>query len=834
MSFLHDICERHITKGNVFAVFGDLNCNVLNKGNSVSDLCNVFALKNIVNGPTCFKGESASLVDVFLTNRPKCFSGTFNTDLGISDFHNCIGVASKMHAPLKMKRKITYRRMKDFEESAFLHDVNCIPFQVCDIFDDIDDYFWAYEKMFIDVVNDHAPLKSRYIHENQSPFMNSELRKAINQRNMWRGKHFRDKGNRKLRENYTKWRNKVVKIRNKSISRYFDIKCNGKTGSRDFYKTLRPFISNKNASRSANKIVLSENESVITDSSRIAEIFDTYYASLAEYPGVSDGLDYLNFNQAIEKHTSHTSIMNINANIKIGNRFFFKNVYPEDISKYISKLHTKKSVGHDGLSAAFLKLSANDICSSLSTIFNKCISKSSFPHSMKLADISPIFKKRDNLCKENYRSISILTSISKVFERILCDQLLVFFDNIFSVSISAYRKGYNCQHVLLQITEYWRRSLDDDNFVGTLSMDLSKAFDCMPHALLISKLYAYGVSVDSCHLLISYLKDRHQRIKIQDNFSTWSTINRGVPQGSVLGPILFNIFVNDLYYVNLSSDIANYADDNSLYHSSHSIDDLIDTLKTDTCTTVSWFADNHMMANTEKFQCTIMDRKGHIPATITIHDSAIHSEEHITVLGVKLDAKLKFDSHITDIVKRASKQINVLKRISKFLDAKSRINIYTTFISANFNYCPISWMFCGKKNSKLLEKLQERVLRFVFNDHNSPYEILLQKGGFLSLAAYRLYFLGVEVYKCKCKCNPPYINQLLDSRKFKYELRDCDKFKQPKFNTVKYGFRSFSYYGAKLWNELPVHVKKSKTLTIFKKNMKDWCHTDQGKKSVIC
>ena len=131
---------------------------------------------------------------------------------------------------------------------------------------------------------------------------------------------------------------------------------------------------------------------------------------------------------------------------------------------------------------------------------------SHFPVDMKLAEISPVFKKIESLCKENYRSVDILTVTSKIFERIMADQLMSYFDNLLSTHLSAYRKGYSCQHAILQFTEYWRKALDEGQNVGTVAMDLSKAFDKMPHALLIAKLHAHNVSPAACNLIISYLK----------------------------------------------------------------------------------------------------------------------------------------------------------------------------------------------------------------------------------------------------------------------------------------------------------------------------------------
>ena len=288
--------------------------------------------------------------------------------------------------------------------------------------------------------------------------------------------------------------------------------------------------------------------------------------------------------------------------------------------------------------------------------------------------------------------------VSKIFERILSDQLMAYFVSILSHSLSAYTAGYSCQHVILQLTEFWRQSLDKGNCVGTVAMDLSKDFDSMPHGLLIAKLSAYGVSKQACNFIIKYLGNRRQRTKVMGKCSEWVTINRGVPLGSVLGPLLFNIFVNDLFYNDIDSLICNYADDNHIVNENNCIDTLKNSLEKDAHRAISWFDNNYMVANRDKFQCISLDRFGRPPIYISVEENTIPSFDCIKVQGVTLDKDLQYDTHISNLCSKASTQSNAMKRIGKYLNTDCRIAMYKSFISSNFLFCPVSWMFCGKRN----------------------------------------------------------------------------------------------------------------------------------------
>ena len=236
---------------------------------------------------------------------------------------------------------------------------------------------------------------------------------------------------------------------------------------------------------------------------------------------------------------------------------------------------------------------------------------------------------------------------------------------------------------------------------------------------------------------------------------------------------------------------------------------------------MDWYDKNSLNANPDKFQCTV-------------HDKDIISTHEMNVLGVVFDNKLNFKSHVSNICKRASRQINALKRLSRFLNVDGRLRVYKSFILANFSYCPVAWLFCGKTNSGKLEKLQERALRFIYSDRESSYDNLLSRGNLLTLSMYRLRFLAIEVYKCVENKNPQYLNALFIKKNSHYELRDTDLIFQDRFNTMKYGYRSFTYYGAKLWNSLPSDIKKSQSIDIFKHKLNLWCRSNSAKLLDIC
>ena len=814
---MQTVVDECLIRSSNIVITGDLNLNLLDieadssSGRKLQTFMDIFDCKNLVKEPTCFAGNIPTLIDVIITNCSKKFAKTITLSTGLSDHHNMVVGTLKRHAPSIQNREITYRSYKNLDADRLKHDIEQIPFSVCSVFDDIDDTYWAFNKLLGNVIDEHIPIKAKRVRKHEAPFVTREYRQMLRKKATYWHNYLSNKNNANW-ETYRSARNKCTSLKRKAIRGYFDERCQGGTNGREFWNTIRPFITNK-GSRNQNTILLREQDEIITKTPQVCDIFNHHFANVAADIGPK---------QANIDYTNHPSLDAIRKNNKTPRNFNFRSVRPEEIAEKLKCLKANKATGCDQMPAKILKIISPSLATPLANLVNMSLSQSQFPQELKLADVSPIFKKKDNLDKANYRPVSILPSISKIFEGIMADQMTHHFETIFDNFLSAFRKTYGCQSLLLRIIEDWRHALDNKQIVGAVLTDLSKAFDCLPHTLLLEKLKAYGLSGNAKKLLESYLTRRKQRVKIGQVTSEWQEVLKGVPQGSILGPVLFNIFMNDLHYFINDCQLYGYADDNTLSKTANDVVSLSRALESDTATTLSWFENNHMCANPDKFQAIVLGMKNPELVSLKIGGSNIKPATNVTLLGMDLDNKLKFDSHIHDICRKAAKQINALKRLSKLLNLESRMAIFRSFIMSNFNYCCLVWHACGAKNTHKLEKLQERALRFVYLDTDSNYNELLDRADLATLHLGRMRTLATEVYKSIHKLNPPYIQDLYKPKITTHNLRAQNNLHIPRVNSTTYGLHSSSYLGAKIWNELPQNIKSAVNLSSFRKLVKTW------------
>ena len=504
--------------------------------------------------------------------------------------------------------------------------------------------------------------------------------------------------------------------------------------------------------------------------------------------------------------------------------FSFSPINEEFVSKIIGKINIKKATGFDGISPKLLHYAKPVVTKPLTTLVNLSLSSSTFPDCLKQAQVAPIHKKNSVLEKGNYRPVSVLPAISKIFENAIQIQLVEHFDKIFNPFLAAFRSGFGCQSTLLRVIEDWKKALDNSEYLAAILMDLSKAFDCLPHDLLLLKLKFYGLSQSSTDLLTSYLSNRKQCVKIGQNISSMLDIFKGVPQGSILGPVLFNIFINDLFFFVNKCSLYNYADDNTLSKSGKCLNTVISSLEEDSNSLIKWFSDNKMQANPEKFQAISVGKRTYDKnIKFDLNGINISCDEEVKLLGVTIDFKLNFNSHISNICKKAARQLNVLKRIGKHLNRMGKLTIYYSFIMSNFSYCPLTWHFCSEQNTSKVEKIQERALRFIYDDYTSSYNSLLDLSKLPSLKTRRMRTIALETFKIINKKCPLFLQDLVVIKNNNYNFRYMNTAEVPRPKTTAYGKKSFRYEAAQVWNSLSNEARTMTSFDQFKNYINSWC-----------
>ena len=529
------------------------------------------------------------------------------------------------------------------------------------------------------------------------------------------------------------------------------------------WSVIKDTLQRKKQSKTTAQFIL--NNRIITDLDEIANEFNAYFVDIGRLLS-----EQIHSDSSSQDYLLQRNKPNMNFNFVQVNEVYIDNV--------INKLKNKSSCGYDNISNKHIKYARSVLIKPLTLLINQCLHTGVYPSQLKMSRVKPLFKSGDKSLFSNYRPISLLPSLSKIFERVIFDQLLAYFtnNNLLCLNQFGFRPGHSTELAALRLVDHLITEMDRNRVPTNIYIDLSKAFDTLNHSILLEKLEYYGIADNSLSLLHNYLTDRCQYVEYNGHRSNTLPISTGVPQGSVLGPLLFLIYINDLPMVSDIFNMMMYADDTTIYcNIDQNVSD--EVINMELSKVSQWLAANKLSLNVAKtkFMVFHMHQKAVNYPDLYLNGNKIERVTQFNYLGLILQANLSWNKHISHISLKVSKTIGILNRLKSIYPRKVLLTLYNTLILPHFNYCILSWGSVLRENHQL-HLLQKKAIRIITNSNYIAHtEPLLKELELLKITCMFILSLWKFYYKLMTNQLPVYfaiMKPVLPQVCTRYEIRN--------------------------------------------------------------
>ena len=647
------------------------------------------------------------------------------------------------------------------------------------------------------------------------PWITDDIINKLDKKNATFRKYMKCKDQTKkdeLNTNYKCQKNEITTLMRQSKKDYYNHYFSSNTKNlQNIWKGIKEIINIKTKTFS-NPTCIMENNKTYTNPIDIANSFNRYYTSIADeilnkrkYGGINHHTDYLQN--------------------PLENTFAIFECDQIEIENIITSLNPRKAVGPNSIPTDILQILKNDISLPLMIIFNISISTGIHPDLLKIAKTIPIYKKGSKLATGNYRPISLLSNLNKILEKLMFNRIYKFLENkkcIYDLQFG-FRSKHSTNHTLIQITENIRKALDNKQYACGIFIDLQKAFDTVNHHILLDKLNYYGIRGTGNNWFKSYLSNRSQYVSIQGFESDIKEINHGVPQGSVLGPLLFLLYINDLHVAIKNSSVYHFADDTNLLNINTSPKRMQNQVNYDLKCLYNWLLANKISLNCSKTELIFFHKPGHpiknFKFKIKINGHKITPTDNLKYLGVYLDSTLSGKYHCDNLCNKLKRANGMLSKVRHYVPKDELKSIYHAIFSSHMIYGCQIWGQGWNKHIQMIQKLQNRAIRIInFREFNVNPNPLYKNDNILKIQDF------VKLQNCLLihdyltnslpNCFDNYFHKL-DYIYLDVQTRNSNLgcIFSPIRNTTRYGINSITQKSISVWNSVTKTIKTDLSTT---------------------